>query len=346
MPGPITIIVPLALAAVLVASAIAKLRHPDDVDGWAALGVPAVFRRTWLVRLHPWGEIALAVGLVAFGGMLGMLAALAAVVLMVAYLWLVVRAMRQTPDASCACFGEHVPITRATVVRNVWLTGLAALAVATTWSNPLWGGAFAAVGADGWVWLAGAAIAAATAVVVMWADLAGARAATPAPVEPQRVVSTGGEDDLDYIRTRTPAVPVTQADGTVVNLRKLAMQKPILLLALSEMCGACEPVRERAQAYRDLLPEVDVRLLLGSDPGRSSWVERTEPQSLHDTSEYVSGSIQDWGTPSAVLLGIDGLLAGGPVTGTDAIEQFIADVYESLHGVPPEQTATVAADAE
>ncbi len=37
-------------------------------------------------------------------------------------------------------------------------------------------------------------------------------------------------------------------------------------------------------------------------------------------------------TPTAVLLGIDGLLAGGPVVGTDDVVAFIDDIYESLHG--------------
>jgi hypothetical protein len=41
-------------------------------------------------------------------------------------------------------------------------------------------------------------------------------------------------------------------------------------------------------------------------------------------------------TPSAVLLGMDGLLAGGPVVGHPDIETFVADIYESLHGVRPD----------
>jgi hypothetical protein len=36
-----------------------------------------------------------------------------------------------------------------------------------------------------------------------------------------------------------------------------------------------------------------------------------------------------------VLLGADGLLAGGPETGRDSIASFVSDIYESLHGERP-----------
>ena len=60
----------------MVASAVGKLRRPDDLAGWAELGVPAAFRRDWLLRLHPWGELALGLALAVLGGALGLLAAL------------------------------------------------------------------------------------------------------------------------------------------------------------------------------------------------------------------------------------------------------------------------------
>jgi hypothetical protein len=72
-----------------------------------------------------------------------------------------------------------------------------------------------------------------------------------------------------------------------------------------------------------------------SDPVDSAWAERDEPQSLHDVADYVQDSIGYTGTPSAVLLGADGLLAGGPVTGDLAVDRFVDDIYEGLHGVRP-----------
>lgn len=342
MPGAFSIVPALILAAVLIASAIAKLRHPDDLHGWTQMGVPRLLRRRWLLRFHPWGEMLLGLALVVLGGVLGLLAALAGVALMAAYTWLVWRTWNanrkaagggdDAEAASCACFGQQRPVTALTLVRNVWLLTVAIAAASGTWSNPLLGGPLASATAEEvWVWIVGLAAAAVTALLIVWPD------GSPVPAAPRpsgsRTASDG--DLLDYIRTRTPAVPVTQADGTVVNLRTLASERPILLLAVSEICGACMSVIERIPEWREFLPEVDIRILSTLLPEASRLTEREEPQSLHDPNEYVSGSIEDWRTPTAVLFGIDGMLAGGPVTGTDDVMAFVSEVHDNLHGEPP-----------
>ena len=144
-----------------------------------------------------------------------------------------------------------------------------------------------------------------------------------------------GKRRADYIRPRTPAVPVTLADGTVSDLRQLTTARPMLLLIVSPTCGYCEQAMALRGAWRSLLPEVDVRLLLDDSPASSPWTEENEPQSLHDPDHRVTSSLADFlPTPAVVLLGVDGLLAGGPVSGTD-IEPFIDDVYESLRRVRP-----------
>jgi hypothetical protein len=258
MLDSMSVALPLTLAAVFVASGIAKLRRPDDVQGWTELGVPASLRRAWLVRLHPWGELALGAALALLGGMLGLLAALVSVVLMAAYLWLVARARRQTPDASCSCFGERRRITVVTVVRNAWLTALAVAAAAVIWMTPLFGGA-ALIGLADLGWLAALAIAAVTVGVILWPEGGENAPGTTPVVEPVTVASV---EELDYVRTRTPAVPVTLADGSTINLRELAARRPLLLLAVSETCGSCTPVIDSTSKWRGLLPEVDVRFLV------------------------------------------------------------------------------------
>jgi hypothetical protein len=330
------IALPLSLAGVFVASGIAKLRRPDDLAGWQELGVPAVFRRRWLIALHPWGELALALALAVLGGILGLLASVVAVALMGAYLWIVIRAKRTDADSSCACFGTRKPITGVTIARNAWLTLLALAAASVIWITPLFGGAVAVavVSADAWPWLLALAVAAVTVAFILWSEESGEASTATEQSETLSASNAGSDDEEDYIRTRTPAVPVTLANGETVNLRTLSMQGPILLLAVSETCGSCTPVIEAAPAWRSLLPELDVRCLLRHEPD-AGLTEHAEPQSLHDPEGYVRDSISDWGTPTAVLLGRDGLLAGGPVTGTDAIAEFVADVYENLHGERP-----------
>lgn len=337
MPDAFAIALPLVLAAVLVASASAKLRIPDDIDGWADLGVPTVLRREWLRRLHPWGELLLGAAIAVFGGWLGLIAALVAVALMVGYTVLVARVAARPVDTSCACFGARRRVTRITVLRNVWLTVVAVATAAVIWTTPLIGGALA-VGIPQFPWLVSLAVAAVTTALVLWPEPAGGTVATAPPLAARASAgagAAGSDGELDYVRTRTPAVPVSLADGTVVSLRKLAERKPILLLAVSSMCGPCETTVGQLPAFRALLPEVDVRLLLAEPIGMSPYEEHTEPQSLHDVGDYVSASIGDWATPTAVLLGVDGMLAGGPVTGTLAIERFVDDIYESLHGDRP-----------
>ena len=326
MPLALVTVLPLTIAGVLIASGVAKLFRPDDLAGWTELGVPAWLRRTWLLRLHPWGEIVLGVALAVLGGVLGTVAAVVALLLMIAYVVLVARAVGRGEDASCACFGARKSVSAITVWRNAWLTLVAAGAVGVTWLLPLWGGA---VLVAGWAWLVALGIVAVTVLLVMWPEHDAAGGAEAAASLPPSLAAEG--DELDYIRTRTPAVPVTLADGAVVNLRALARTRPQLLLAVSEVCGSCVPVIERIGEWRARLPEVDVRFLLTTSSEFSKLTDTAEPQTLHDVPGYVSGSIADWGTPTAVLLGVDGMLAGGPVTGSGAITEFVEEVYAVLH---------------
>lgn len=323
----------LILVGVLVVSGVAKLRTPDDAAGWEALGIPAVLRRQWLIRLHPVAELVLAAGLLLLGGALGIAAAVVAVLLFAAYLVMVWRARQQTPDASCACFGERRPITGRTLLRNAWLTLLAVVSALTIGALPMFGGV-AVLAATSWPWVLALAAVAVTFVLVQEHAPIDEGQATAAL---DTTAAAGSEDDLeDYLRTRTPAVPVQLADGTTVTLRDLSREEPVLLLAVSETCGSCLPVIESIDAYRALLPEVSVRFLLQSAPENSKLASTQEPQTLHDPHRYVGASLADqWFTPTALLLGADGLLAGGPVMGANSIAEFVDDVYESLHGERP-----------
>ncbi|MGN7861595.1 MauE/DoxX family redox-associated membrane protein [Microbacterium sp. 22303] len=322
----------LILVGVLVVSAIAKFRTPDDAAGWEALGIPAALRQDWLIRLHPIAELVLAAALLLLGGVLGIAAAIVAVLLFAAYLAMVWRARRQTPDASCACFGERRPITGRTLLRNAWLVLLAVLAAVTIGALPLWGGV-ATLAVALWPWTLALAAVAVTFVLVQEngsADVGdGGSAGVPA-------IDRTDDDLDDYLRSRTPAVPVQLADGQTTTLRILSERQPVLLLAVSETCGSCTPVIESIDTYRALLPEVSVRFLLQTAPENSSLASTEEPQTLHDPNRYVGPSLADhWFTPSAVLLGADGMLAGGPVAGTKTIAEFVDDIYESLHGERP-----------
>ena len=192
----LSIALPLVLAAVLIGSAVAKLRTPDDLSGWADLGVPRALRREGLRRAHPWAEGALGVSLAVLGSWLGLLAALVAVALTAAYTVLVARVLRRSSNASCACFGTRRRVTRVTVARNGWLMSLAVGAAAVIWATPVLGGAVAA-GIPLFAWLIALAVAALTTAFILWPD---ARDDDVDGETAGPVVQTT-EDDLDYIRT-------------------------------------------------------------------------------------------------------------------------------------------------
>lgn len=335
MPVALSISLPLVMAVVLIASGVAKLRHPDDLRGWRDLGVPTALQRRWLLQLHPWGEIVLGIALALLGGALGLIAAVIAVVLMGTYTVLIVRTLRRTPDASCACFGEPAPVTGWTVVRNGWLTALATGTALTIWANPLWGGAVIAAGGS-WLWLLALAVAAVTVFVVVLRGTEDAAAVAPSAGATASEALGTSDNELDYVRSRTPAVPVTLGDGTTTTLRHLTQERPLLLLAVQAFCASCQHVITHVDDYRALLPEVDVRFLVMEEPKDTILASSNEPQTVHDPNHYVGDSLTDGlRTPTAILFGIDGLLAGGPETGADAIDSFVDDIYESLHGTRP-----------
>lgn len=175
--------VPLIVGVVLIVSGVLKVRTPDDLAGWESLGVPAALRREWLVRAHPWAEIALGVAVAVLGSWLGMIAALGAVGMMLAYTALIWRALRRPEDSSCACFGQAETITRATLARNLWLTALSVFAAALTWANPLVGGAvrqLVAGGTDALAWSL-VAVASAVTVAVILVDAAPESGASAVP---------------------------------------------------------------------------------------------------------------------------------------------------------------------
>ena len=83
-------------------------------------------------------------------------------------------------------------------------------------------------------------------------------------------------------------------------------------------------------APRSRLPQLDLRVLVTSPPKASGLTSVEEPLSLHDEQSYVSRTFGYGTIPSAFLLGADGLLAGGPVSGSEQINAFIDDIESEL----------------
>ena len=322
MPTDALFAAPLLVAAVLVASGVGKLRDPERAGlAFDALDVPPGLARPWMRTAHPWAELLLAVCLLATSGVASAVTAALVTLLFTAYLLLIIRAVQRPEPTDCACFGAAgaEQVSGMTVVRNVWLLVLAGLAlwVALDGRSLLqWA---AGAGQDAW-WLAAVAAAAVTVGLILYPG--GSPAARPA-TEP--VVDV---DLDDYERTAIPHVPVTLGDGSVISLRDLARARPKLLLAVSTTCGGCVPVIEAAPEWQRRLPEVDLHLLYATDVKALSGAAPVE--ALYDPKRFVFEALSLAGTPSAVLLGADGMLAGGPVAGHNLISAFVTDIEAEL----------------
>ncbi len=312
------------LAAVLVVSAVGKLRAPERArDAFTAMGVPLWLNRPLVARAHPWAEIVLALLLLAVTGPAGVAVATAALLLMLVYVVLVVRALRSPVDVDCACFGSlgSERVTGLTVWRNVWLSALAGVTLCCSFGDRSVLGRVGALGNGELWWLVAAAAAALTVALVLHS----------APhAEPDVEIWGESEDQSGYVRSRTPAVPVTLADGTTTNLRRLSKERAQLLVYVSEGCGSCQDIIAAVPQWQRELPQIDVRFIVAVSPEITRLTSRDKPLSIHDTERLVWDSFGMGGTPSAVLLGADGLLAGGPVVGRLAVPEFVDEIRNEL----------------
>jgi hypothetical protein len=323
---------PLLLAAVLVVSAIGKLGAPQRArDALTAMGVPSWLDRPWVARAHPWAEISLAVLLIVSPGPLAVIAAGVAMLLMLAYLALVVRALRSPVDVDCACFGSlgGERVTAATVWRNAWLGVVASVALGCAVEGRSVAARLGSLDAAALWWLVAAAGTGLTVALVVGTG-------RPAPREAREPFPAGEED---YLRVPTPAVPVFLADGSQTDLRSLSSERAQLLLFVSETCGSCEPVIAATPTWQASMPQVDVRFVLAQGPESSTLTSTDHPASLHDPERAVRDSFAVSGTPGAVLLGADGFLAGGPITGSSAVPDFVDEIRRELESAADEAEA-------
>lgn len=321
-----------ALAVVLLVSGIAKIRSTDTQEELAALGVPAALRHPVFLRLHPWAEIALGLGLLVTSGWLLALVAAGATALMGLYAVLITRAVRTGSAERCNCFGElfDARLTWRSVARNLTLVGISLVVLA---------GALAGWSAPGIVGETPGAVLAVLAAAVV-GGLTWTIVTTPSPTpETSPAPAAEDEEELDYVRYPIPFAWVESADGARSTVRELAQQKARLLVFLSTGCGACVPVA------KDLPGWVEEFGMLGVHPVFFSTREQArevfpelEPFALYEKELEASRAFGVKGYPTAVALGMDGLLAGGPVVGYGAIATMVEEMRAEL-GVAAEAEA-------
>ena len=317
------------LVVTLTASGIAKAKDPSStVEGILNLGLDSVAPLKLTPAVLPWAELVLAAGLLLAPGPLFPVFAIASCALMVFYLVVIARALATGRTEGCNCFGKKsaAPVSRYTLIRNIALTIAGILTVVASFV----GGkavVYELVGLNGsgWLWAVGAGLIALT----LWAIQRGESLAEPAPDIPEVVLPSAADESEDYVRVPIPYASIYTTDGRVTTLRDMSRVQARVLFFASPTCGSCTPILKTIPRWQKLLPQ------LGLHPVFSSEEKIRQAHKLEKLDEGVEALVDPKhaamhnfgrGTPMAVILGSDGMLAGGPVAGTSDVKQLMDDL--------------------
>ena len=339
------------LVVTLTASGIAKAKDPSStVEGILNLGLDSVAPLKLTPAVLPWAELVLAAGLLFAPGPLFPVFAIASCALMVFYLVVIARALATGRTEGCNCFGKKsaAPVSRYTLIRNIALTIAGILTVVASFV----GGkavVYELVGLNGsgWLWAVGAALIALT----LWAIQRGESLAEPAPDIPEVVLPSAADESEDYVRVPIPYASIYTTDGRVTTLRDMSRVQARVLFFASPTCGSCTPILKTIPRWQKLLPQ------LGLHPVFSSEEKIRQAHKLEKLDEGVEALVDPKhaamhnfgrGTPMAVILGSDGMLAGGPVAGTSDVKQLMDDLLVEFGAIkdpnaPKEAQPTQAA---
>ena len=346
---------PVLLTLTLLTSGLAKLgARRGTEDAMTSLRLPLrPFHRS-VATLLPVAEVALALVLWVPSAPLQTLVAVAITALMLTYLVIIARALTFEERVECACFGTLASptVSRTTLARNVLLSMLSLLTVVSALSGLM---ETALVRQPLTVIGMGTSLLLAivlTALALGGISALGADADAPAPAPsaasaasaanaPDGAAPSEGtgkqlaaeEELLDYERAPIPPAVLQQADTRLVTLQQLAGQRAALLVFLTEGCGPCERVLDEVPGWLTALsPFLQVKVVLSRplDQLRERTLERVGEHALHDLQFTARRALGARTAPSAVLLGADGLLAGGPVDGGSAVIEFVEEIIEQL----------------
>ncbi len=313
--GAPLLIARLLLAAVFAVAGVAKLLDlPGSRRAVGEFGVPARAAAV-LGTLLPLAELAIAGALLA--GPTAATGAVAAVALLtgfcVALAWNLARG--RAPD--CHCFGRlhSSPAGPLTLARNGGLLAVAA---------------FTATGADP---VAAAAVAiAALATLAAVALISRGQPANPTDQSPAEGLSPG----TPAPRFRLPEL--TGGTRTLDSLRAGGL--PVLLLFTDPGCGPCiELAPEVARWQREHTDELVIAVIEREGDGRAGHDPHGRANVLLQRDSEIADLYGAPGTPSGVLIGSDGAVAGPVVAGATQIEALVARTVDGFESRQSRETA-------
>ena len=329
-PAPVAaLVLVLTLSAVLLTSGVAKLRDARATrDAFIALRVPTVVPVGPSAAALPWVEIAVAVLLLVTPAGFACVPAVTVLLLMLAYTTLIARALRFDEPVLCSCFGSigRHEVGPQTLGRNVLLSLLAVLVL---WYVVDGGSAPAAMdemGTAGWWALLATASAVAVALLIAAPPSAGSFARSSGP----------DVELLDYERQPIPYGVLTHLNGNSATLTEAAGIQARFLFFLNSHCGSCLRIAEKLDGWADRLdPAVGVLAVYVDESTAGAQIRHRRELATWEPELNVQRVLGLAGTPAVVLLGADGLLAGGPVTGEDDILELVDAVLAEVEASTP-----------
>ena len=334
---------PILMALTLLVSGLAKLgARQGTQDAMTSLRIPARPLHPLVAILLPVGEIVLALALWIPLRPLQVAVAVLILLLILAYLVIIARALTFDEQVDCSCFGTLASptVTRSTLGRNILLTLLAVLTLVAAVSGVL---TMTVAQAPLYLVIIAAVLLLTVLLTVLTlGGLKGSAAADSGPDAPGAPIGQPGvvtdeepgEDGLlDYERTPIPAAILQCPDGSLMSLDRLTIQRAALLVFATEGCGPCERVLDHAAEWiEDLSPHLQVRFVFSrpKESLRERTAQRVGDAVLHDHEFTTRTALGARGAPSAVLLGADGMLAGGPVVGGTAVIEFVEEIRVQL----------------
>lgn len=325
---------PILLTVTLLVSGLSKLgARQGTEDAMSSLRLPLRSFHRSVANVLPVAEIVLALALWIPSVPLQVLTSTLVALLMIAYLVIIARALAFDEQVECSCFGTLASptVSRTTLGRNVVLCLLAVVTLVAASS-----GAMTAALVLAPLTLVGLAAVLLLAIVLTALTLGGAAPAhAAAGPEAEGADSDGSEEEelLDYERTAIPAGVLQQPDNRLITLNQLTAQNAALLIFVTEGCGPCERVLDHAERWMETLsPFMQVRFVFSRplDQLRERTTQRVGDNALHDLQFTARTALGAKSAPSAVLLGADGLLAGGPVGGGSDVIDFVDEIQDQL----------------
>jgi uncharacterized membrane protein YphA (DoxX/SURF4 family) len=320
------------LAAVFLVASIGKLL---DLEGsrqaLTEFGVPKSLARFGGSAL-PVAELLVAVALIlrpaAVPGAVGGLVLLVVFIVGVGY------AISQDRAPDCHCFGQlhSEPAGRSTLVRNAVLAALAVLIIAAG-PGPALDGALAGLHGAQIALVATSVLAAALVVLVaqLLGDKRGLQTALTSAVAAQRkpgLARGSRAPEFDLVRVRGEA-------GSLADL--LSPPRPAVLVFVSATCEPCKSLLTLLGGWQGSLAEaIALPAIFTGD--RDEVTRLCEEHDLHlALSQEANETFTDYelrGTPSAVLVDANGVIATAPAEGVPAIEALVRNTISSTRIAP------------